>query len=133
MNLLATVLAVAAAAAPSASPSDAVAYRVELARAGDTSVAVSLTLPASAEGPVTLVIPRAVPMGYSQQLYDRYVTDVTGRGGDDAAVPVAREDGPRWRIGATAKPPPRGVPRRPRAWSARSWVSRIPRARVPVT
>ena len=100
MNLLAAVLAAAVAAASPASPTDPVAYRVELARASDTSVAVSLTLPASAEGPVTLVIPRAVPMGYSQQLYDRYVTDVTGRGGDDAAVPVAREDGPRWRIGA---------------------------------
>jgi len=100
MNLLAPVFAVVAAAPSPASPTDAVGYRVELARAGDTSVAVSLTLPASAEGPVTLVVPRAVPMGYSQQLYDRYVTDVTGRGGDDAAVPVAREEGPRWRIGA---------------------------------
>jgi len=100
MNPLAAVLSVVAAAS-SGSPTDPVAYRVELSKAGDMSVAVSLTLPAPAEGPVTLVIPRAVPMGYSQQLYDRYVTDVTGRGGDDAAVPVAREDGPRWRIGAT--------------------------------
>jgi len=93
-----SALALLAAVAAS---SERVGYRVELAKAGDTSVAVSLTLPASAKAPVTLVIPRAVPMGYSQQLYDRYVTDVTGRGGDDAVVPVAREDGPRWRIGAS--------------------------------
>jgi predicted metalloprotease with PDZ domain len=94
------VLSALALLAVVAASSEGVAYRVELAKAGDTSVAVTITLPAAAPGPVTLVIPRAVPMGYSQQLYDRYVTDVTGRGGDDAAVPVAREDGPRWRIGA---------------------------------
>ena len=105
MNLLAAVLAAAqAVVAPSpAAPTDRVAYRVELAKAGDASVAVSITLPAPAEGPVTLVIPRAVPMGYSEQLYDRYVADVVGRGVDDAELPVATEDGPRWRIGASGK------------------------------
>ena len=95
-----SALALLAAVAAS---SERVAYRVELAKAGDTSVAVSITLPTPAEGPLTLVIPRAVPMGYSQQLYDRYVTDVTGRGADDAELPVAAEDGPRWRIGASGK------------------------------
>ncbi len=89
-------------AAVAASPERAV-YRVELAKAGDASVAVSITLPAPALGPVTLVIPRAVPMGYSEQLYDRYVTDVVGRGPDDAELPVATEDGPRWRIGASGQ------------------------------
>jgi len=95
------VLSALALLATVAASSERVVYRVELAKPGDTSVAVSITLPAAAEGPVTLVIPRAVPMGYSEQLYDRYVTDVTGRGADDAAVPVAPEDGPRWRIGAS--------------------------------
>jgi predicted metalloprotease with PDZ domain len=99
MNLLATVFAVVAAAPSPASSTDAVAYRVELARAGDTSVAVSLTLPTPAEGPVTLVIPRAVPMGYSQQPYDRYVSEVTAAAEDGAALAVEREEGPRWRVG----------------------------------
>jgi len=94
------VLSALALAAVFASPTEPVVYRVELASAGDTSVAVSLTLPASARGPVTLVMPRAVPMGYSQQLYDRYVTDVTARGEDHTAVTVEREDGPRFRIGS---------------------------------
>ncbi len=94
------MLSALALAAAVVAPSDPVVYRIGLAAAGDTSVAVSLTLPASANGPVTLVIPRAVPMGYSQQLYDRYVTDVTARAEGDAAVPVGREDGPRWRIGS---------------------------------
>lgn len=30
-------------------------------------------------GPLALVMPRAVPMGYSQQLYDRYVTGARSR------------------------------------------------------
>jgi predicted metalloprotease with PDZ domain len=110
MHLLPAVLLAAVASAQSAAPSAApsasperIVYRVELAKAGDTKVAVSITLPAPATGPVTLVIPRAVPMGYSEQHYDRYVTDVAGRGADDAELPVASEDGPRWRIGASDK------------------------------
>jgi predicted metalloprotease with PDZ domain len=94
------MLSALAFAAAVAAPAEPLVYQLELARAGDTSVAVSLTLPAAATGPVALVMPRAVPMGYSQQPYDRYVTDVTARGDDDAAVPVEREGGPRWRIGA---------------------------------
>jgi predicted metalloprotease with PDZ domain len=80
-------------------PTDPVVYRVTLEKAGGTSITVSLTLPTPAAGPVALVIPRAVPMGYSQQLYDRYVTAVAGRGADSAPLAVQREDGSRWRIG----------------------------------
>ena len=73
---------------------------MELARAGDTSVVVSIALPAEAPAPVTLVIPRAVPMGYSQQEYDRYVSDVTALGARGESLAVEREEGPRWRLGA---------------------------------
>ena len=86
-------------AAAVASREDAVVYRVELARAGETSVAVSLELPADAAAPVTLVIPRAVPMGYSQQEYDRYVGAVAASGSRGEALAVEREEGPRFRIG----------------------------------
>lgn len=73
---------------------------MELARAGATSVAVSLVLPAETEAPAALVIPRAVPMGYSQLEYDRYVSDVAAFGAGGEPLAVAREEGPRWRLGA---------------------------------
>ena len=57
-------------------------------------------LPAEAPAPVTLVIPRAVPMGYSQLEYDRYVSDVTALGARGESLAVEREEGPRWRLGA---------------------------------
>ena len=95
-----TMLALLLAASAAAAPPDAVAYRVELARAGDTSVVVSIELPAEAHGPLTLVIPRAVPMGYSQQEYDRYVSGVKALGPRGEALAVERVEGPRWRLGA---------------------------------
>ncbi len=101
---LAAALALAGAAAPALAqavpaPTAKVSYRVALARAGDTSVSVSLTLPGPTPAPLVLVIPRAVPMGYSQQPYDRFVGDVTAEGEAGAHVVVEREDGPRFRIG----------------------------------
>jgi predicted metalloprotease with PDZ domain len=96
MVLAALALAGALAATPGP-----VVYRVGLARAGDTSIAVSVELPDGAPGPVTLVIPRAVPMGYSQQPYDRYVGEVTAAAEDGAALAVEREEGPRWRVGTS--------------------------------
>jgi predicted metalloprotease with PDZ domain len=95
-----TLLALALTALTAASQAP-VRYRLELAKPGDTQVSVRLTLPGDPSGPVVLVMPRAVPMGYSQQPYDRYLSDVSARGPDDAPVAVAREDGPRWRVGAT--------------------------------
>jgi predicted metalloprotease with PDZ domain len=97
--VLGALIALAADAAV-ATATPPVRYRVELARAGDTWITVSLELPAAAAAPVTLVIPRAVPMGYSQQPYDRYVGDVTARGESGGALPVEREEGPRWKLGA---------------------------------
>jgi predicted metalloprotease with PDZ domain len=80
-------------------PAAKVAYRIALARAGDTSVSVSLSLPQPAPAPLVLVIPRAVPMGYSQQPYDRFVGDVAAEGEAGAPVAVEREEGPRFRVG----------------------------------
>jgi len=86
---------------PISAPSlEAVAYRVELARAGSTTIAVSIELPAAAPGPVSLVIPRAVPMGYSQQEYDRYVGEVKALGPQGESLAVERVEGPRWRLGS---------------------------------
>lgn len=92
--MIATALLLATVASPS------VQYKVELTRPGDASVAVSLELADDAPAPVTLVMPRAVPMGYSQQEYDRYVSDVRGFGARGEPLEAAREEGPRFRVGA---------------------------------
>ena len=89
-------LTIGATLAPSTEP---ILYRLTLAKPGDSSIAISITLPAAVAGPATLVIPRAVPMGYSQQAYDRYVVDVSARGADDGALGVERQEGSRWQIG----------------------------------
>ena len=96
MCFLLALLAVAGTVAPPAEP---VHYRLAIEKPGDSTIAVSLTLPNPAAGPVTLIIPRAVPMGYSQQPYDRYVTTVSAHGKEDESLAVERKDGSRWQIG----------------------------------
>ena len=80
-------------------PRDPVFYRLTLDKPGDSTISISMTLPEAVDGPVTLIIPRAVPMGYSQQLYDRYVSDVVARGTDDVPLGVERREGSRWQVG----------------------------------
>jgi predicted metalloprotease with PDZ domain len=64
-------------------------------------VRVTLTLPRDVQAShLTLIMPRAVPMGYDQQPYDEFVT-VTGAGSRSGeAAAIKREDGPRWSITA---------------------------------
>ena len=93
-------LTIGAILAPAKEP---VLYSVTLAKPGDATISVSLTLPSAVAGPLTLVIPRAVPMGYSQQLYDRYVSDVVARGANGEVIPIERKEGSRWQIGTAAE------------------------------
>lgn len=53
-----------------------VSYQLACAAPGEKTVRIRITLPGDPAGPLTLVMPRAVPMGYSQQMYDRYVAGV---------------------------------------------------------
>ena len=62
MPLVSALLALLAAQAQPV-PVAPFRYRVELARAGDTTVTISIEAPEPLAGPVTLVVPRAVPMG----------------------------------------------------------------------
>jgi len=52
--------------------------------------------------PQTLTIPRAIPMGYGEQPFDRFVSGVEAFAPGGAAVPVRRGDGPRWLLGEAA-------------------------------
>ncbi len=89
--------------APLASAQPAVRYTVAPAptdAAGvSRSVRVTLTLPEDAPaGPVTLIMPRAIPMGYGQQPYDQFVIVTAARAPSGAAATVRRGEGPRWMI-----------------------------------
>ncbi len=81
-------------------PAEAVSYRFTYAKAGDETVSIEISWQSPLPESRALVMPRAIPMGYGEQRYDAFVTDVrafTGDGG--SAVPV-REEGPRWRLSA---------------------------------
>lgn len=92
------VALVAGAAAQPAAPE--VTYRFMYERAGSPSVAVDLAWPDPLAAPASLVMPRAIPMGYGEQRYDRFLSDVRGFGGDGRGAALEREEGPRWRLPA---------------------------------
>jgi predicted metalloprotease with PDZ domain len=96
--LLLFLLALLLASIASAQPAP-VSYQVRYRAAGDPLVQVSLILAAPAIGPLHFVMPRAIPGGYAQQEYDRYVRDLKAFGDDRTEVAVTREDGPRWLLG----------------------------------
>ncbi len=48
--------------------------------------------------PQTLVMPRAIPMGYGEQPYDRFVSQVRAEGPEGEPLQVGRGEGPRWRV-----------------------------------
>jgi len=74
-------------------------YELSHTTAAPGSVQVEIRLPAGAEA-TTLVMPRAIPMGYADVAYDRYVRDIEAFGADGGALEVERaEEGPRWRLG----------------------------------
>jgi predicted metalloprotease with PDZ domain len=58
---------------------------------------VEITVPDLAT-PQALVMPRAVPMGYGEQPYDRFISGVAAVGADGRGLAVERIDGPRWRV-----------------------------------
>ena len=104
--LAGVVVAGAVAAQP---PAAAVSYRFHYAAPGDDFAAVTIEWPTPLAEPRSLVMPRAIPMGYGEQRYDAFVSDVMTvggprplGGGDATAMPAAvaavREEGPRWRL-----------------------------------
>ena len=76
----------------------AVSYllRYDSDRAG--RVVVTMTPPPQ-QGPVQLVLPRAIPMGYGVVPYANFVDGVRGWSPSGEQLPVARLEGPRWQVG----------------------------------
>ncbi len=66
----------------------------------DTQGRVQVTLtPPPQSGPVQLVFPRSIPMGYGVVPYADFVEGIRGWSPTGEQLPVARLEGPRWQIG----------------------------------
>jgi predicted metalloprotease with PDZ domain len=74
-------------------------YGVQYARADESRIRVSIELPEPLAGPQPLIMPRAIPMGYGEQPYDRFVENLRAYGAGDQVLAVERTDGPRWTLG----------------------------------
>ena len=72
-------------------------YYLELSAAGDRRVSVTIETK-GLPFPQILVMPRAIPMGYGEQPYDRFVSALYAEGDAGRPVLVSRQEGPRWRI-----------------------------------
>ncbi len=106
MPVLPLPLVIALALAP-AETSSHLRYSLTAARAGASGVSprvqVTIDLPSDFRSSrATLVMPRAIPMGYGRQLYDQFVNGLSARTRTGAAASVTREDGPRWSIESRA-------------------------------
>lgn len=102
---MAVALAVSLGAAPRAqesSPSQEVRYRFQYAKAGDSSVSIEIAWATPLADARSLVMPRAIPMGYGEQRYDAFVTDVRAFTANGGSTTPEREEGPRWRLNAGA-------------------------------
>ena len=74
-------------------------------------------------------MPRAIPMGYGEQRYDAFVTDVRAFTADGGSLAPEREEGPRWRLGPGATRVSYRVDLRQMEREVRRGVRPIPRAR----
>jgi predicted metalloprotease with PDZ domain len=89
------------AAAAVASPPQAVAYRVEIARA--PRLRVDLELPRALACPRSLVMPRAIPMGYGEAPYDRFLSALEAFDPQGRPTAVERGEGPRFTLCASGQ------------------------------
>lgn len=76
-----------------------ITYEMRYGAADPGRVHVRIALPSPLAGPRPFVFPRAVPMGYGEQPFDRFVLNLRGFSRDGRALPVARTEGPRWIVG----------------------------------
>lgn len=99
----ALVAAVCALSAAPLSAQTAVTYAVAPSAVGadgrSSALRVTLTLPRDAAAPrATLIMPRAIPMGYGQVAYDQFVTVTDARSRSGARASIDRGEGPRWSV-----------------------------------
>jgi predicted metalloprotease with PDZ domain len=83
--------------------SDRVIYHLRYDADAPGRLVVTIT-PQRAPGPIELVTPRAIPMGYGFVNYDEFVEGVRAWSPTGELLPVRRADGPRWRVGRAGAP-----------------------------
>jgi len=79
------------------------AYRLIYPGSSADHVAVSIEVPEGMSAREFLM-PRAIPMGYSEQPYADFVSDVRAFGAGGEPIAVERGQGPRWRIATETSP-----------------------------
>jgi predicted metalloprotease with PDZ domain len=94
VGVLAALVTVASAQAPGAGMS----YRFQYAKAGDSHISIELSWSPPLAEPTALVMPRAIPMGYGEQRYDAFVSDVRAFAGTGQGAAPERAEGPRWTL-----------------------------------
>ncbi len=99
--VLALAAALTLAQGSAAAAEEALTYTVTYP--GSSASRVRIAIDATALGvPQTLVMPRAVPMAYEEQPYDRFVGQVEAFSGDGRRLDVERQEGPRWLVKGSA-------------------------------
>ncbi len=97
------ILAVALAPAIPAGAQPRLTYQVRYFRPGDAHVRIAVALADPVPAPAVFVMPRAIPGGYAQEEYDRYVGQLRTFDAEGRPLAVEREDGPRWRLGGAGE------------------------------
>lgn len=85
---------------PEAARQQTVHYRLEHLHPDSASLAITMVLPEAQSGVVDIAMPRAIPMGYGTQPYDRFVHDLIATNAAGERLAVVDLDGPRWRVNA---------------------------------
>lgn len=99
-GLIATVAAAVSAVIAAPAPAPDVSYRFTYAQAGDATASVEIAWGSALAEARSLVMPRAIPMGYGEQRYDAFVQDVRAIAADGRSTTPEREEGPRWKLNA---------------------------------
>src|SRR6266478_4971062 len=80
-----------------------VLYRLSYVSPGSTKVHVRVDSTGDTATLRTLLIPRAVPMGYGEEPYDRFVSNVQAFDSAGKSLAVVPVEGSRWRIGPATR------------------------------
>jgi len=83
----------------SAFASETVSYHLSYDLQEPALVAVRIDLPGDQSGAQVFVMPRAIPMGYAEVPYDRFVEQMRASSTFGTPVKVMRAAGPRWQVG----------------------------------